>query len=40
MSSEKSLQPTKYAQNRYNITSPVDFDVAVNYGAALPSQKP
>ena len=35
MSSGKSLQPTKYAQNRYNITAPVDFDVAMKYGAAL-----
>ncbi|MDJ1172538.1 TerB family tellurite resistance protein [Roseofilum capinflatum] len=30
-----SLQPTKYAQHRYNITQPVDFEVAVKYGAAL-----
>ncbi|MGD1701728.1 TerB family tellurite resistance protein [Dapis sp. BLCC M229] len=35
MSSGKSLQPTKYAQQRYNITAPVDFDVAVKYGGAL-----
>ncbi len=35
MSSGKSLQPTKYAQHRYNITAPVDFDVAVKYGGAL-----
>lgn len=31
----ESLKPTKYAQHRYNITQPVDFDVAVNYGGAL-----
>ncbi|NEQ37459.1 MAG: hypothetical protein F6K40_14765 [Okeania sp. SIO3I5] len=35
MSSGKSLQPTKYAQQRYNMTKPVDFDVAVKYGGAL-----
>ncbi len=35
MSSGKSLQTTKYAQHRYNITQPIDFDVAVNYGGAL-----
>ena len=34
MASE-NLQPTKYAQHRYNLTQPIDFDVAVNYGAAL-----
>ena len=31
----KNLKTTKYAQHRYNITQPIDFDVAVNYGAAL-----
>ncbi|MDY7005391.1 MAG: hypothetical protein SWX82_16040 [Cyanobacteriota bacterium] len=35
MSSGKSLQPTKYAEHRYNITAPIDFDVAMNYGGAL-----
>ena len=35
MSSGKSLQPTKYAENRYNITAPTDFDVAMNYGGTL-----
>ncbi|MEM1169500.1 MAG: hypothetical protein AAGJ08_10600 [Cyanobacteria bacterium P01_H01_bin.35] len=35
MSSGKSLQPTKYAEHKYNITAPVDFDVAVKYGGAL-----
>lgn len=35
MSNGKSLQPTKYAQHRYNLTAPVDFDVAVKYGGAL-----
>ncbi len=35
MSSGKSLQPTKYAENRYNITAPIDFDVAMNYGGTL-----
>ncbi len=31
----KTLQPTIYAQKRYNITQPIDFDVAVNYANAL-----
>ncbi|MEB3343497.1 TerB family tellurite resistance protein [Okeania sp.] len=35
MSNGKSLQTTKYAKNKYNITSPVDFDVALSYGGAL-----
>ncbi|NES02823.1 MAG: hypothetical protein F6K22_08155 [Okeania sp. SIO2F4] len=35
MSSGKSLQTTKYAEYKYNITAPVDFDVAVKYGGAL-----
>jgi len=35
MSSGKSLQPTKYGAHKYNITSPVDFDVAVKFGAVL-----
>ncbi|NES81437.1 MAG: hypothetical protein F6K10_08495 [Moorea sp. SIO2B7] len=35
MVSGKSLQPTKYAKRRYNLTKPVDFEVAVNYGGAL-----
>lgn len=35
MSSKNSLQPTKYAAHKYNATSPVDFDVAVNYACAL-----
>ena len=35
MSSGKSLQPTKYAQSRYNGTGAIDFDVAVKYGGAL-----
>ncbi len=35
MSNGKSLQPTKYAEHRYNITAPIDFDVAMNYGGAL-----
>ena len=30
-----NLQPTQYAKRRYNITQPVDFDVAVKYSAAL-----
>ncbi len=34
MASNK-LQPTQYAKHRYNITQPVDFDVAVNYSTAL-----
>lgn len=33
--SRSPLQPTKYAQHRYNITQPVDFEVALKYGAAL-----
>ena len=35
MSNHQSLQPTKYAQQKYGITQPVDFDVAVKYGLAL-----
>lgn len=35
MSSGKFLEPTQYAKRRYNITKPIDFDVAVNYGGAL-----
>ncbi|AOY83471.1 MULTISPECIES: TerB family tellurite resistance protein [Moorena] len=35
MTSGKSLQVTPYAQNRYNITQPVDFEVGVNYSGAL-----
>ncbi|MEB3343498.1 hypothetical protein [Okeania sp.] len=35
MSRGKSLHPTKYAQKRYNLNAPIDFDVAVNYGGAL-----
>ncbi|NEQ77752.1 MAG: hypothetical protein F6K23_34925 [Okeania sp. SIO2C9] len=35
MSGGKSLQPTKYAEHRYNLTAPIDFDVAVKYGGAL-----
>lgn len=31
----KVLQTTPYAKHKYNITQPVDFDVAVNYGTAL-----
>ncbi|MEM9492695.1 MAG: TerB family tellurite resistance protein [Myxococcota bacterium] len=30
-----TLQPTTYALRQYNITAPIDFDVAVNYGVAL-----
>ncbi|MEC4815258.1 MAG: TerB family tellurite resistance protein [Scytonema sp. PMC 1069.18] len=35
MASGKSLQPSQYARRRYNLTKPIDFDVAVNYGGAL-----
>lgn len=35
MASGKVLQPSQYAQHRYNLTKPVDFDVAINYGVAL-----
>ena len=35
MASGKSLQPTEYAKHKYNLTQPVDFDVAVNYAGAL-----
>ncbi|HBQ98732.1 MAG: TerB family tellurite resistance protein [Roseofilum sp. Belize BBD 4] len=35
MKMPESLKPTKYAQNRYNLTQPVDFDVAIKYGGAL-----
>ncbi|MGK7904121.1 MAG: TerB family tellurite resistance protein [Hormoscilla sp.] len=30
-----SLQPTKYAKQKYNLTSPGDFEVGVKYGCAL-----
>ncbi|NES18108.1 MAG: hypothetical protein F6K41_04075 [Symploca sp. SIO3E6] len=35
MANGKTLQPTQYAKQRYNLTQPIDFDVAVNYGGAL-----
>ena len=35
MTSKKSLQPTKYAKSKYNITQPVDFEVALNYTTIL-----
>ena len=35
MSSGKLLEPTEYAKRRYNLTKPIDFDVAVSYGGAL-----
>ncbi|NET46021.1 TerB family tellurite resistance protein [Okeania sp. SIO2B3] len=35
MSSGKSLQLTKYSQQRYNNAQSIDFDVAVKYGGAL-----
>ncbi|NET61869.1 MAG: hypothetical protein F6K47_38855 [Symploca sp. SIO2E6] len=35
MANGKTLQPSQYAKHRYNIEQPIDFDVAVNYGAAL-----
>ncbi len=35
MANGKILQPSKYARHRYNITKPVDFEVAVKYGGAL-----
>ncbi|NET00940.1 MAG: hypothetical protein F6K61_10275 [Sphaerospermopsis sp. SIO1G1] len=35
MSSGKKLQPSKYAINRYNLTAPVDFDVALKYATVL-----
>ncbi len=35
VATRKSLQPTSYARDKYNITKPIDFDVAVNYGGAL-----
>lgn len=35
MSSGKFLEPTQYARRRYNLTKPIDFDVAVSYGGAL-----
>ena len=33
--SSKTLQPTKYAKKRYNVTAPIDFDVCTSYGTAL-----
>ncbi len=35
VATRKSLQPTSYARDKYNITKPIDFDVAVNYSGAL-----
>ena len=35
MSSDKKLLPTKYAQRTYYATQPINFDVAMNYAAAL-----
>lgn len=35
MSSGKSLYPSKYAQRKYKVTVPVDFDVAIKYTTAL-----
>jgi len=35
MTSGKSLQPTPYGKKRYNITQPIDFEVAMNYGGTL-----
>ncbi|MBP0019086.1 MAG: TerB family tellurite resistance protein [Cyanobacteria bacterium SBLK] len=35
MNSGKILQPTQYAKHKYNITKPIDFEVAVNYAGAL-----
>lgn len=33
--SDRKLQPSQYAKRRYNVTQPIDFDVAVKYGGAL-----
>ena len=33
--SSKTLYPSQYAKRRYNLIQPVDFDVAMKYGAAL-----
>ncbi|MBO1347218.1 MAG: TerB family tellurite resistance protein [Hormoscilla sp. GUM202] len=35
MSSSKKIQPTKYAELKYNSTAPVDFDIALKYSGAL-----
>lgn len=35
VATRKDLQPTSYARHKYNITEPIDFGVAVNYGGAL-----
>lgn len=35
MASGKTLQPSQYAKRRYNLTKPIDFEVAVKYGGAL-----
>ena len=31
----KALQPTAHAVTKYNITSPIDFDVAIGHGTVL-----
>lgn len=33
--SDTKLQPSQYARRRYNLTQPIDFDVAMKYGGAL-----
>ncbi|NEO76596.1 TerB family tellurite resistance protein [Moorena sp. SIO4G3] len=35
MTSGKSLQPTPYGKKRYNVTKPIDFEVALNYSRVL-----
>ena len=35
MASGKSIQPTKYAQHKYNLTKPIDFEVGVKYAQVL-----
>lgn len=35
MNGAKKIQPTKYAKQKYNLTSPGDFEVGVKYGCAL-----
>ena len=35
MATGKALQPSQYAKRRYNLTKPIDFEVAMNYGGAL-----
>ncbi|MGR9052401.1 MAG: TerB family tellurite resistance protein [Gammaproteobacteria bacterium] len=35
MSNKEPLYPTKHAVSKYNLTAPIDFDVAISYGTAI-----